>query len=68
MATLRFKALEEQHKKIENKMSKLVKFEDYLKKVQEKYSDEFTDLLEIITRYTRLDDANRLLNNRHVNS
>ena len=49
-------------------MSKLVKFEDYLKKVQEKYSDEFTDLQEINTLYTRLDDANRTLNNRHANS
>ena len=46
-------------------MTKLEKYEKFLKEVQQQYSDEFTDLQEINTRYTRLSDTNRMLSQRH---
>lgn len=61
-------ALEEQHDRIEKKMKQLQKFEEFLKQVQLQYSDEFTDLSEIDTRYRRLSDTNDLLTKRHGSS
>jgi hypothetical protein len=49
-------------------MDKLQKFEDFLKDVQYKYADEFTDLSEIDTRYRRLSDTNKVLRSRHMES
>jgi len=49
-------------------MDKLQKYEDFLKDVQQKYADEFTDLSEIDTRYRRLSDTNKVLKMRHIES
>lgn len=49
-------------------MNKLQKFENFLKEVQQSYNDEFTDLLEINTRYTRLAKTNMLLHDNHEKS
>ena len=45
-------------------MSKLVKFENYLKDVQANNADEFPDISEIMRLYVRLDDANKNLSQR----
>ena len=60
-AEAKLEALKAQHKRITKKMNKLQEFEEFLKKVQNKYSDEFSDLAEIDTRYRRLSETNRLL-------
>lgn len=49
-------------------MDKLQKFEKFLKDVQNKYQDEFTDLQEINTRYSRLVKTNKTLKKRHQSS
>ena len=49
-------------------MNKLQKFENFLKDVQQNYADEFTDLSEITTRYTRLAETHEDLRTRHEGS
>lgn len=63
-ANRKLAALKAQHLRIERKMNKLQKFENFLKDVQQQYADEFTDLLEISMRYTRLSDTHELLKGR----
>jgi len=67
-AELRLQALRNQHTRIEDKVTKLKKFEDFLRDVQAAYADEFGDLQEITTRHTRLADTNKFLTNRHQTS
>ena len=57
-----------QHARIDRKTNKLAKFENFLKDVQIQYSDEFTDLMEIITRYSNQADIHSVLKQRHEQS
>lgn len=46
--------LTQQSELIEKKMKQMKKFENFLKKVQEKNSDEFLELKDIVERFRRL--------------
>ena len=61
-------ALRAQHDRIERKMRRLQKFEDLMKEVQLKYSDEFTDLVEITMRYDLLSKEHNRLKRKHDQS
>jgi len=64
-AELKHKALKEQDSRIDKKILKIQKFENFLKDFQVKFSDEYPDLTEITTRYNRLAAEHRRLESRH---
>jgi len=49
-------------------MKQLKQFEDFLKLVQEKNSDEFLELKDIIERFTRLQKSNKDLARDHADA
>ena len=51
---MRLETLTQQSELIEKKMKQMKKFENFLKKVQEKNSDEFLELKDIVERFRRL--------------
>ena len=67
-AEMRLAALQAQDTLIADKVNKLKKFEDFLREVQTKYPDDFTDLQEITTRYNILAETNSNLTSRHQSS
>ena len=64
-AEVRLRALQDQHERINLKVQKLSTFENFLKDVQQTYSDEFSDIEEIKQIYLRLANVNKKLAHRH---
>lgn len=58
-AEARKESLIKHNERVNNKMTSLRKYEDFLKLVKEKNQDEFSELGDILTRYNTLEETNR---------